>query len=186
MADWLGQAALVLIGALMATTGFVARRYITKAGSHEEVTLYTLLADLKAKMAEQGVSAADLDQFAAQLSPKVREANAKAIRSEDEEPQHYWTQGAMNERGWAEYELERARLGQALAEFGTLLGNTDQLQRVQEAWESYRDEAAEMAAAEVRGGSIQPLIRSGELTSLTRERLARVLADIEDRRSRYG
>jgi len=186
MEEFLSNLVLVFAGAVITSAGFFAQRHFTKAARHEKATLYSLLADLKAKMEDQGVSAQDLDMFAARLAPKFREADSRRFASENSEPNSYWTQGAMNQRGWAEYEVERAKLEQANLELAGLLGDSARLEAVQAAWEYYRDAAAEMISSEYNGGSIKPLIQSGEMTSLTKERLARLLAIIAYRRERYG
>ncbi|WP_054111869.1 lysozyme inhibitor LprI family protein [Brevundimonas sp. AAP58] len=186
MPELLQSLLLLGLGAVVTAVGFLLKRYLSKAARHEQVTLYTLLADLRAKMESQGVSAQDLELFAAQLAPKIRDADAKDIASGAEEPNSYWTQGAMNQRGWAEYEVERAKLEMANTELAHLIGDGERLAAAQDAWEKYRDAAAEMVSSEYSGGSIRPLIHSGEMTSLTKERLARVQAIINYRRERYG
>lgn len=176
--------ALLVAGAVITALGFMAKRLFTKASRHEETALYVALADLQAKMTAANVSFGDLDAFAAQIRSKVREADTKdALVSE---PDAYWTQGEMNRRAYAEFDVEEALLAQGMAELEGLIGDDPDFQAAHNAWVAYRDREAHFVAAEYEGGSIQPLIRSSELAALTRERRARIEAMIKDRRSRYG
>ena len=175
--------AVAIIAAVLTALGFVARRHFTKASRHEQAALYSALTDLRTKMASANVSFTDLDAFEAQIRSKVREADMQ-LATENAEPDRYWTQSEMNHRAYAEYEVENAKLLQAMAELGGLIDEDHLCQAAQEAWEIYRDREADFAAGEFEGGSIQPLIRATELSVLTRERVARIEATIKDRRQR--
>ena len=176
--------AVAVISAASTALGFLVRRHLTKASRHEQAALYSALTDLRAKMTSANVSFADLDAFEAQIRSKVREADMQ-LASESAEPDRYWTQSEMNLRAYAEYEVENAKLRQAIAELEGLVGENAHFREAQEAWETYRDREAEFAAGVYEGGSIQPLIRATELSVLTRERLARMEATIRDRRQIY-
>ncbi|WP_426051565.1 lysozyme inhibitor LprI family protein [Brevundimonas sp. SL161] len=184
MAELVQTLGLLVAGAAITTLGFLSKRFFTKASKHEEAALYSALTDLQAKMTAANVSFGDLDAFAARIRSKVREADTKD--SVGSKPNTYWTQGEMNRRAYAEFDVEDASLAKAVTELEGLIGEDLNLHAAQEAWVAYRDREAHFAAAEYEGGSIQPLIRSSELAALTRERRARVEAMINDRRSRYG
>lgn len=184
MPDVVQALALLFAGTGITALGFVGKRLFTKASSHEEAALYSALNDLQAKMRAANVSFGDLDAFAAQIRSKVREVDTKDASVA--EPDAYWTQGEMNRRAYAEFDVEDALLAKEIAELEGLIGDDPNLKSAQQAWISYRDREANFVAAEYEGGSIQPLIRSSELAALTRERRARLEAMIKDRRSRYG
>lgn len=184
MTDAIEALLLLVAGAAIPSLGFIAKRLITKASKHEETSLYAALADLQTKMTAANVSFGDLDAFAAQIRSKVREVDTKNASAS--EPDAYWTQGEMNRRAYAEFDVEEALLAQGMAELQGLIGDDPDLRAAHNAWATYRDREAHFIAAEYEGGSIQPLIRSSELAAITRERRARIEAVIKDRRGRLG
>lgn len=56
------------------------------------------------------------------------------------------------------------------------------LEKAQNAWKAYKDLQVDFAGVSFEGGSIQPLIRSTELESLTLQRLVSLKATIKERR----
>src|SRR5205823_2099247 len=90
------------------------------------------------------------------------------------------TQTEMNvdsAKRFAEVEQDRKQL---IAKLGPMTGD---LERVETAWEAYRDLAVELEAGYYKGGSIYPMIWSSEAASLTRQHV-QWLQQVLDTRSR--
>jgi uncharacterized protein YecT (DUF1311 family) len=108
-------------------------------------------------------------------------AQPPAVNIGEDEPEGYWTQAAMNLRSAASYRTANAQLEEALLELEHF-ADPDDLRRVQDAWEVFRDQQAEFTASQYAGGTVVPLIRASEAEALTRQRLDWARAEVEERR----
>lgn len=180
----------LLAGGAVTGAGFLLKRVMTGAKIQEQVTLFAGLTDISAKMKEHGLSPDDVNALTAFVSSKRRAEKlqkepeavaAIAVDAEGDEPDGYWTQFAMNQRAAAALRTADARLEEALLELEHFAGS-DELTRVQDAWERFRDEQADFAASQYAGGSIAPLIKASEAEALTLDRIAWARAEVEERR----
>ncbi len=159
-----------LLGAVLASLGFLAKRWLTGAKTQEKATLYGALADLLAKLREHGFSLDHVRELESYFAGKIKTVGAhselaglEALRAEPpgepdqleggREPDQYWTQYAMNVRAGAAFETADARLREALVELGTLISEDEEraLEKVQRAWRLYRARQVRYAASLYRG-----------------------------------
>lgn len=192
---------------LVAGLGYLIKRRITRAGTIDGVDRRLKLAELNKSLRDQDITVADLDALEAEIDGKraasLREAAdqldaidaapggdldaapAGALEQDFEargyEPR---TQAAMNMLAHSRLVEAEARLSDAFTEIMLMVDERERplLQAAQDAWESYRDRQAEFAAAEFEGGSIQPLIRSSQMRSITLARVAELESDIRYRK----
>lgn len=84
------------------------------------------------------------------------------------------TQAAMNTCAQAEYEQADVALNNAYQAVKAAVGpqKAEQLVTAEQAWLDFRDAYCEFVQAQYAGGSIQPMVYSGCLTQLTRDRTA--------------
>jgi|GEM_PF-4029327 len=117
-----------------------------------------MLAALKEKMQSLGVSIEELDDFSVLLNRKVKETNLRSMQVTNNEAGIHYTQLDMNLNARAQLDVDEAKLKLALAELATFYRDREEIEKVQGAWEVYREVAADYAASEYEGGSIRPLI----------------------------
>jgi len=91
-------------------------------------------------------------------------------------------QQGLNACAYQDWQDADASLNAAYSAVMVILGSSpeaDTLREAQRAWITYRDKACEVAAAPMRGGSAEPLLRNGCLARLT-ERRAQDLWDFTE------
>lgn len=175
-----------ILTAVLGLIGYLVHRYRSRAKSREQATYYSDLASLAGSMKEHGLSISDIEAVDALIRTKKRQSRTAEVAEELREPDRYWTQAAMNMRAGAAARTADAQLDEALVSLSGFLSEDEEeaLRATQEAWTTFRDRQADFAASEFEGGTMQPLIRAAERESLTRGRLAAILATIEERKAR--
>lgn len=185
----------ILVTALAAFAGGTAStllsRKLTNAATQEQVDLLTGIANLKKAYVEAGLPEEEWAPLYTELLSKARPLNAKAIANavvpaEDsmaDETQPYWSQAEMNRRAGASAAVADAQLGQKLAElYGHLPEEEHALcEASQKAWEKYRNLEADLRSTIVKGGSMQPLLRSSAYEALTIQRIGAVEDAVKER-----
>ena len=183
----------LLGGAALAGAGFLLRRIITGAGRKERIDSFAGVTDIVAKLRQHGLTPAEVQEMAVFIAGKQRgrptgeapsgQMQVKSADDEDDKPQSYWTQGAMNGRAWASAHVADAQLQQALLELEHY-AEDGELAQVQAAWEAYRDKQVSFAGNQFAGGSMASGVCALEREALTLQRLAWVTSEVADRRSR--
>lgn len=182
-----GAVATAILGGM----GYLGKRWLTNASSQEKTTLYSDTAELMIKLRDAGVSLEEVKEFESGIRSGIRRTEASSTASstasaKPEAPSKTWTQTHMNLQATTKFHTTDAQLNEALVELRGLLSDEEeaQMDEAQDRWAAYRNAEADFIASEFEGGSMQPLIRSGEGISLTEERLKRVRATIAERKSR--
>lgn len=192
-----------LLGAAVASGGFIVQRAIKKSHAHEEVDLKSRMLDLRDKMSKQGISFEQLDDFEDQLLSRrtalrkveddvlvelaekeitsAAEIEAQVRRRLGSFDSADMTQGEMNSAQGAELRRAEALMDEAYHNLRGMVSAEQSalLHRAQQSWLRYRDRQGDFAAAQYEGGSMQPLIRLSEMTEVTVDRTVRLRLEIE-------
>jgi uncharacterized protein YecT (DUF1311 family) len=176
---------LMVVGSALTGVGLLVLRWLKKDRLSEDLTRRKQAADLVAHIRDIGVRMEDVDAVLSSIGRKrgdrIGQHSPKAITAQDQEDAR---EIAALENAESQYELNRLQQerGQRLnrrmlAAYKALLFKTEepaahQLQAEQDAWLHYRDLHREFAGAYWEGGSLQPFMRWGAYSHLTKERAA--------------
>lgn len=170
----------LVAGAGLAALGYFGRRFVE--GTHRDQKLQRSLQMLEImdKMKAHGLETAEpetLEEMIFNRSPRLRQIEDD-IRTElapQSEPVII-TQAEMTADAWALEEKADVALNGVLQQYRSEL-NTVERERfdaAQEAWFQYIQLQAEVLASLVEGGSMEPMVRAGELERLKVARAAEI------------
>lgn len=173
---------LVVSGALISGAGQLIFRWLRKDRVSEALTRADQALSIHEKMRRHGATPDDLwaIQDAVLARRQVRRSIEDRLTEEmpaktvADDPTAFMPQQSMNI--WQSHRAQEmnSQLKGVIVELEVHLSDSEraQFEKVQKAWEKYRSAEAEFASLEMEGGSAQPLLRWGEYTRITIERIA--------------
>lgn len=189
MPDLLGQALLVILGALLSAAGFVFKRRMEGRGTIEAVEKNEKLLSLREKLKNSGTTIEELGAFEALLLGRAEDAAKVALEYEHRAVEaielgtnHSLTQTDMNIRASEAALRADGQLKQLLVELEVFMGpeETTALHQAQAAWENYRKEHVAFCGEQYRGGSIRPMIHSIAFESVTINRIVELDSELQE------
>jgi len=171
---------LFILGAAFTSIAFLVKRWIQKDRLTEEISRKERLAHLAAKMAEHGMTLEDLQDLENSLIHKrqdlreIEDTVTAELAAESRDLSHEMTQLEMNEAASLSFKRANEKMENIIAKLKIyhMPSEFASLEEAQSVWETYRDKQASFAASQFEGGSMQPMIYSGELERITIERTA--------------
>ncbi|MDB5437879.1 MAG: hypothetical protein JWM33_306 [Caulobacteraceae bacterium] len=177
------------LSALIGTAGFFGGRFFTQARQREERSAYGEIAALMVTLREAGLSLDDVQAFDGALRASVRKIKTappaqKLLKKVENEVENL-NQTELNHRaaeGVAQADRDLEVVLQEL--FGLISpGEVASLQTVQTVWEDYREAETHLARTRYREGAVAGLMAATEYQQITQERIARLRAAVEERRT---
>ena len=178
----------IVLGALLGSIGFLARRWITGSARHEKVGYLSSVAELATRLRALDMTVADIDDLERLLASPRLGSSEKALEvvtgpAAVPLPAPFATTFALHARASAAADVANAELEQALVDLRLLSDDLDveTIDTVQASWRAYRTEIMQAAAAEFAGGSQAPLAAALAGISETERRLSDVRGSVRAR-----
>lgn len=189
MPDLLGQALLVLLGALLSAAGFIFKRRLEGRVTIEAIEKNEKLLSLRDKLKVSGTTIEQLSALEASLLGRAEEAAKVAIEYEHRAVEAIelgadrgLTQTEMNIRAGEAAHRADDRLKRIVAELEELLGREEvaALREAQMAWERYREKHVAFCGEQYRGGSSRPMIHGIAFESVTISRIVEIDSELQE------
>lgn len=187
MENILEKIGLVVLGGLLTGIGYLLKRRIERKPVFDTIEKHQKLLTLNKEMRDQKVSLSELRRLEEAIlnKEKATEHYTQTIKEELKvdtafDNKEFITQAEMNEQAYQSFKRADAKLRNVLNSIEAYLDKTEleTLKKAQATWEVFREEQAEFASNQYKGGSIQPLIYYSELERLTVERAASIQSEI--------
>lgn len=195
MPDLLGDALLVLLGALLSALGFVGKRRLEGRGSLDAIEKHEKLLSLRERLRESGTTLEELSTLEQALLGRAESAAKVALDFERSAVELIssvegieLTQTDMNIQAGEAAARADVRLDEVYAELTRQLGarEAEALRRAQAAWGAYREQHVAYCGEQYRGGSIRPLILGIAHESVTVARAVELERDLEEIKALRG
>jgi uncharacterized protein YecT (DUF1311 family) len=195
MPDFLGQALLILLGALLSAAGFMLKRRIEGRGTIEVVEKTERLLSLRDKLKVSGTTVEELGAFEslllgrAEVAAKVAlEYEHRAVEEIESGADHGLTQTELNIRANEAAQRADVKLKMLISELESFMRPEElaALHEAQAAWENYRQKHVEFCGEQYRGGSIRPMIHGIAFESVTINRIVELDSELQERKRLHG
>lgn len=187
MENILEKIGLIVLGGILTGVGYLLKRRIERKPVFDAIEKHQKLLSLTKEMRDQKVSLSELKRLEEAIlnKEKATEHYTQTIKEELKidvafENKEFITQAEMNEQAYQSFKRADEKLRTVLKSTESYLDKTELelLKKAQDAWEVFREEQAEFASNQYKGGSIQSLIYYSELERLTVERAASLQSEI--------
>jgi len=187
--EWIKDIALLILGGLGTAIWFFLRRRVKRTPIFENIQKAEKLLTLRKELDNTNYTVDDLKRFENELMGRAEaakklstsfEKQAQEIRRIEFDGAH--TQLELNAARAQAYRRAENKLETTIAELKEYLPPKciADLDSANEAWHIYQLKHAEFLASRYEGGTIQPLIYSSALESVTIARIVELEAELKD------
>lgn len=174
---------LLVAGGMLASVGYIAKRWVEGKSSSEIIERKTKALVLHSSLKDAGISLSELELFEAELTRRrqVEDEVTAELHESLQAVAPEETQAGMNRIAGADLQIANAMLEKALTE-AEMQGDgayAKQLNDSQKRWKAYAESEAAYRAAIFEGGTVYPTIHLTELEQLTVRRIADLRAHVK-------